>query len=500
MQIKFISESNTFSDSVVVGVYQGKVLSPSAELLDQHTSGTLSRALKANHFKGAVGEVFAIPSPAGLEGVVRIILVGLGQAEELSEIACQKAGAAAQVLLSRTPDSSVTFYADACERSAMKGAEVAVNMAIGVSLRNWRFDTYKTKSSTEELSHLVSATIVTAEAQEAAELFEVESAVVEGVKLTRTLVSEPPNALYPEAMTKEILELKKMGLEVEVLGEKAMRKLGMNSLLGVAEGSVKEPQLIIIEWHGATDPSEKPIAFVGKGVTFDSGGLSLKPPKSMETMKYDMAGSATVAGVMRALAGRNAPVNAVGVLGMVENMPSGHALRPGDILTSMSGQTIEVLNTDAEGRLVLADALWYTQDRFKPHTMIDLATLTGAIVVALGGEHAGLFANNDELAEKLYKTSEMVDERVWRLPLSDVYDRDIDSDIADVCNIQKTAGAAGSITAAQFLQRFVNNTKWAHIDIAGVADSGKDRALCGKGATGFGVRLLDRYVREFVEK
>ncbi len=449
MQITFGSDPGTLSDSVVVGVYQGKVLTPAAEELDQQAAGVITKTLKLNHFKGALGEVFAIPSPAGLDGVSRVILMGLGRIDKLSPTQCQKAGAAVQTVLSRTPDSHVTFFADACEKGNMRSADVAVHLAVGVSLKNWRFDTYKTKTSTDELSHLVSAKVVTSEPDEASDQFSVESAVIEGVKLTRTLVSEPPNTLYPEAMTAKILELKKLGLEIEVLGEKAMRKLGMHTLLSVAEGSVKEPQLIIIEWRGAADPIEKPNAIVGKGETYDSGGLSLKPPKAMESMKYDMAGSATVAGLMRALAGRNAPINAVGVLGMVENMPSGHALRPGDIVTSMSGQTIEVLNTDAEGRLVLADALWYTQERFKPHTMIDLATLTGAIVVALGHEQAGLFSNNDVLADNLRKASEAVDELVWRLPMGDAYDKDMDSDIAQICNIQKTARAAARNTPAQ---------------------------------------------------
>ncbi len=317
---------------------------------------------------------------------------------------------------------------------------------------------------------------------------------------TRNLVSEPANVIYPESLAAQARQLAELGVAVEILDEKEMGKLGMNALLGVAQGSARPPRLVVMEWRGAppgTGP-DSPLAFVGKGVTFDTGGISIKPAAGMGDMKWDMAGSAVVIGLLRLLAARRAKVNAVGVVGLVENMPSGTAQRPGDIVTSMSGQTIEVLNTDAEGRLVLADAMWYCQERFKPRLMVDLATLTGAVVVALGHQRAGLFANDDELARQLTEAGRAVREEIWRLPLDDSYDRELDSDAADVKNIGG-GRAAGSIVAAQFLQRFVEKTPWAHLDIAGMAWSSKDAPTVPKGATAFGLRLLDHFVAQYCE-
>jgi leucyl aminopeptidase len=304
--------------------------------------------------------------------------------------------------------------------------------------------------------------------------------------------------IYPDSYAKECKKhLEKLGVKVEVLGEAQMKKLGMGSLLGVGQGSRKESKLVVMHWMGGKK-TDKPVAFVGKGVTFDTGGISIKPSANMGDMKYDMGGSGTVVGLMKALAGRKAKANVIGVIGLVENMPDGDAIRPGDVLTSMSGQTIEVLNTDAEGRLVLADALWYTQDRFKPKFMIDLATLTGAIVVTLGDTRAGLFSNNDDLCEQLNKAAEATNENLWRLPMGEEYDKQINSEIADMQNIG-TERQAGSITAAQFLQRFVNDVPWAHLDIAGVAWDGKGKTTGPKGATAYGVRLLDNLVAENYE-
>ena len=285
---------------------------------------------------------------------------------------------------------------------------------------------------------------------------------------------------------------------MEVLGEAELEKLGCHSLLGVGQGSAKESKLVVMQWNGGK-AGDAPVAFVGKGVTFDTGGISIKPAQDMDDMKWDMGGAAAVLGVMRALAGRKAAVNAIGVMGLVENMPDGNAQRPGDVVKSMSGQTIEILNTDAEGRLVLADALWYTQDRFKPTHMINLATLTGAIIISLGEEYAGLFSNNDELATSLNEAGLKVGEKLWRLPLAKAYDKQIDSVIADVKNIGN-GRSAGSITAAQFLQRFVNETKWAHLDIAGVAWNKKAGDLYQAGSTAFGVRLLNMWVKKHIEK
>ncbi|MBI3516382.1 MAG: leucyl aminopeptidase, partial [Proteobacteria bacterium] len=372
----------------------------------------------------------------------------------------------------------------------------AAHMAYGARLRAYRFDKYRTKRKKEELSKLDRVVFMVADSATARQAFAPLDKVADAICFARDLVAEPPNVIYPESMAARVRTLTRLGLAVEVLGVKEMRKLGMGSLLGVAQGSTHDPRVVVMRWNGAAR-GKAPIAFIGKGVTFDSGGLSLKTSKGMEDMKWDMAGSAAVVGTMAALAGRRAKANAVGVIGLVENMPSGTAQRPGDVVTSASGQTIEVLNTDAEGRLVLADVLWYCQDRFKPVAMIDLATLTGAIIMALGHENAGLFTNSDELSDSLLKAGQSAGERVWRMPLAESYDKQINSDIADMKNIGE--GNAGSIIGAQFLKRFVNDVPWAHLDIAGVAWSKKDAPTVPKGATGWGIRLLDRLVRDYYE-
>jgi leucyl aminopeptidase len=320
--------------------------------------------------------------------------------------------------------------------------------------------------------------------------------VADGVFLARDLVNEPPNVLYPAAFAERAAELSRLGVDVEILDEKALKKLGMRALLGVGQGSHNESRVVIMRWNGARD-DVKPIAFVGKGVTFDTGGISIKPAQNMEDMKGDMAGAACVVGLMHALAARKAKVNAIGAIGLVENMPDGRAQRPGDIVTSMSGQTIEIVNTDAEGRLVLADVLWHVQDKYGPAFMVDLATLTGAILVALGTEHAGLFSNNDELAERIAAAGRATGEKVWRMPLAPEYDKLIDSKFADMKNTGGRNG--GSITAAQFLQRFVNNTPWAHLDIAGTGMSSPSSDINQSWGSGWGVRLLDQLVKDHYE-
>jgi leucyl aminopeptidase len=340
--------------------------------------------------------------------------------------------------------------------------------------------------------------IVTGNPDAAAEALAPLAAVADGVTFARDLVSEPANVLYPAEFAARVQALESLGLEIEVLGEAEMEKLGMGSLLGVGQGSRRESQLVVMQWKGAGDPAAQPVAFVGKGVCFDTGGISIKPAAGMEDMKWDMGGAAAVAGTMIALASRKARVNAVGILGLVENMPDGNAQRPGDVVTSMSGQTIEVINTDAEGRLVLADALWYCQDRFKPKFMIDLATLTGAIIIALGHDYAGLFSNNDDLSDKLLGASKASGDLLWRMPLPAAYDKNIESMIADVKNVGDRGG--GSITAALFLKRFVNDLPWAHLDIASTAwKKPSSIPTIPDGATGFGVRLLDRLVADHYE-
>jgi len=384
---------------------------------------------------------------------------------------------------------------------AAPNAHFAADVALGARLRSYRFDKYRTreKEGTPSRSSIKLAVATGDPASQRAE-FARGAAVADAVFFTRDLVSEPANILYPGSFSERVRKrLSPLGVEVEIFGEAKLAKLGMGALLGVGQGSARETKLVVMQYKGAPKSKDKhPVAFVGKGVTFDTGGISIKPAAGMEDMKWDMAGAGAVTGLMAALAGRKAKVNAVGIIALVENMPDGNAQRPGDIVTSMSGQTIEVLNTDAEGRLALADALWYAATRFKPKAMVDLATLTGAVIIALGSEFAGLFANDDALAEQLLAAGKESGERLWRLPMTDAYDKQIDSDAADVKNISGDRGA-GSTIGAVFLKRFVNDMKWAHLDIAGVAWSKKDKPTVPKGATAFGVRLLDRFVADNFE-
>jgi len=367
-----------------------------------------------------------------------------------------------------------------------------INFIHGVRLKSYEFNLYKNKK--EDLN--VSLNVITKRNFKNTELK--YKAIESGTNFARDLVSEPPNILYPKEYVNRLLKLKKLGIKITVYNEAKLKRLGMNSLLGVGRGSAKESFLVTLEWYGDKKNKNSILSFVGKGVCFDTGGISLKPAKFMEEMKYDMAGSAVVSGLIQSLAMRKSKVNAVGVVGLVENMPGGNAQRPGDIVKAYNGKTIEVLNTDAEGRLVLADALSFTEKKFKPKIIIDLATLTGAIIVALGEEYAGLFSNNDELSKKLYEAGEKVNEKVWRLPLHKNYDKLMNSSIADIQNINYSGGA-GSITAAQFLQRFIEKTPWAHLDIAGMAFSKKAANLNPGGATGFGVRLLNQLIEDNYE-
>ena len=365
----------------------------------------------------------------------------------------------------------------------------------GLKLKSYDFDLYKSKKD----KNIISINIIGNKNKTTIQNELRFKAIEEGTFFARDLVSEPPNVLNPKEYTNRLLKLRKLGIKVTIYNESQMKKLGMHSLLGVGRGSINESFLVTLEWNGNKKDKKAPLSFVGKGVCFDTGGISLKPAKFMEEMKYDMAGSAVVAGLIQTLATRKAKVNAVGVVGLVENMPGGNAQRPGDIVKAYNGKTIEVLNTDAEGRLVLADALSFTEAKFKPRFMIDLATLTGAIIMALGEEYAGLFSNNDDLSNKIFKVGEKVREKVWRLPLHNNYDKLINSTIADMQNINYSGGA-GSITAAQFLQRFVTSkTPWAHLDIAGMAFSKKAANLNPGGATGFGVRLLNQLIEEHYE-
>jgi leucyl aminopeptidase len=463
-----------------------KALAPAGDLME--------RAAAADNFKGKNGSALEIVAPAGLD-LARLVVLGVGKARDLKSQDWLKLGGIAMGKIPATA-TAATIIAD-LPSGPVKPDQVA-ELALGIRLRAYAFDRYKTKrKDDEERAKEVKVTLAVASPAGAEKAFAPRDAVANGVVLARDLVNEPANVLHPEEFARRAGNLKKLGVVVEVLDVAAMKKLGMNALLGVGQGSVHESRLVIMRWNGSKKAGD-PVAFIGKGVCFDTGGISIKPAGGMEDMKGDMAGAACVVGLLQALAERKAKVNAVGAIGIVENMPDGKAQRPGDIVTTMSGQTIEIINTDAEGRLVLADVLHYVNTRFKPKFMVDLATLTGAIVVALGHEHAGLFANDDKLAERLLKAGAVTGERLWRMPLGADYDKKIDSKFADMKNTGGRDG--GSITAAQLLQRFVDKTPWAHLDIAGTAMSSPQTEINKSWASGFGVRLLDRLVADHYEK
>jgi len=450
-------------------------------------------AATTNQFTGKNGSTLDILAPAGLKAS-RLIVVGVGKLSALKDGDFLKLGGTVAGKL-RAGAGAVTIVAELPD-GAMK-PEQAAAIASGVRLRAYKFDRYKTKKKDGEDAALsADVSLAVGDATAARKAFVPDAHIVDGVILARELVNEPPNVLFPVEFARRAAQLRKLGVEVEILDVKAMTKLGMGALLGVSQGSTQPGRTVIMKWNGGKR-GEQPVAFVGKGVCFDTGGISIKPAGSMEDMKGDMGGAACVVGLMHALAARKAKANVIGAIGLVENMPDGNAQRPGDIVKSMSGQTIEIINTDAEGRLVLADVLWYVAQKFKPKFMIDLATLTGAIIVALGTEYAGLFSNNDELAERLTAVGLATGERVWRMPLGPEYDKQIDSQFADMKNTGTRNG--GSITAAQFLQRFVDDTPWAHLDIAGTAMGAPKTEINHSWASGYGVRLLERLVAEYYE-
>jgi leucyl aminopeptidase len=420
--------------------------------------------------------------------LVRIMLLGVAEGEAADY---QKAGG---YIIAKLQTSGAKHIA---VHGVNLTAQHAAEVAYGATLRNWRMDKYRTKLPETSKPTVDSFTVVAAPVEANAHWTRYQ-AVADGVSLTKELVTEPANIIYPESFVARCQHLKELGVEISVLDDKDMAALGMGALLGVAQGSRRPARLLVMKWDGTGGTQERPVALVGKGVTFDTGGISIKPAAGMEDMKWDMGGAGAVAGAMKALAGRKAKAYVVGVCGLVENMPDGNAQRPGDIVTSMSGQTIEVLNTDAEGRLVLCDALHWVQEEYNPEYIVDLATLTGAIIVSLGSEYAGLFSNNDELADKLTAAGKASGDPLWRFPLSKAYDKMIDSPIADMKNIG--GKGAGSITAAQFLGRFIKDgVKWAHLDIAGTVWADKPGPVWDKGATGYGVRLLDRFVADNFE-
>ena len=479
MLIQFVAQIDASADVVAFPVRKGEAGALGA---------LLGAAAKQARFEGAAG---AIAETAAIDGeqARRLLLVGIGEG---SVHDLERAGAA---LVARLQTSVETLHVDFASAGSIDEDDVLA-FAMGARLRNWRLDTYRTRLA-DTAKPSLRTIVVASRAGDLSARWGSYSAVADGVALTQTLVAEPPNILYPETFVDRCQHLTDLGVEIEVLDERQMKALGMGALLGVAQGSTRPPRLLAMRWNGG-NPGDAPVVFVGKGVTFDTGGISLKPGPGMDMMKWDMGGAGAVAGAIKALAGRKAKANVVGVVGLVENMPDGNAMRPGDIVTTMSGQTVEVLNTDAEGRLVLCDAICWAQKAYDPKVIVDLATLTGAMVISLGHEYAGIFANDDTLATRLIAAGDTSNNKLWRFPLSAAYDKLIDSPIADMKNIGPREG--GSITAAQFLKRYVDEgVTWAHLDIAGTAWADKDGPVWAKGATGYGVRLLDRFVADNFE-
>lgn len=477
MDIQFVAQIDASADVVAFPVRKGEAAKLGA---------LLGAAAAQARFEGAAG---AIAETAAIDGdqARRLLLVGIGDGTTHD---LERGGAA---LTARLQTSGVTAVHVDFASAGQSDEDDVLAFAMGARLRDWRLDTYRTLLS-DTAKPSLKTIVIASPAGDLSARWGGYSAVADGVALTQTLVAEPPNILYPESFVERCQHLAELGVELEVLDERQMKALGMGALLGVAQGSTRPPRLLAMRWNGGT-PGEAPVVFIGKGVTFDTGGISLKPGPGMDMMKWDMGGAGAVAGAMKAIAGRRAKANVVGVVGLVENMPDGNAMRPGDIVTTMSGQTVEVLNTDAEGRLVLCDAITWAQKAYNPKVIVDLATLTGAMVISLGHEYAGMFANDDELAAKLLEAGDASGNKLWRFPLSPAYDKLIDSPIADMKNIGPREG--GSITAAQFLKRYVNEgVAWAHLDIAGMAWGDKDGPVWAKGATGYGVRLLDRYIAD----
>jgi leucyl aminopeptidase len=501
MWIDFAKFALPRSGAIVVGAWEGGVLDAAARRLDEETGAAITRAMgAAPRFHGKKNELQPLIGPPNVP-LSRVVVAGLGKPDAIDARLLQDLGGNLVAHLNGAGESEATFAIDLGDGApgvtpGGKPGEAAAQLAFGAALRAYRFDKYRTTEKPEKKPSLAAVTVATEKPDAAREAHRALGAAAEAIAFTRDLVSEPANTLYPETLAERAASLTEFGLSVEILDENRMRELGMGSLLGVAQGSVRPPRLVVMEHRGGPADAA-PVAFVGKGVTFDTGGISIKPAAGMGDMKWDMAGAGVVIGLMRLLGARKARVNAVGIVGLVENMPSGSAQRPGDIVRSMSGQTIEVLNTDAEGRLVLADAIWYCQDRFKPQLMVDLATLTGAIMVALGTEHAGLFSNDDRLSERLFAAGQKTGEKVWRLPMGPEYDKLMDSKFADVKNAGSRYG--GSITAAQFLQRFVDDTPWAHLDIAGTAMGAPSTDINTSWGSGYGVRLLDQLVADHYE-
>jgi len=499
MRIEFAAPQLPEAGTLVVLAPLGGTLGASAAEVDRRAGGAVSRAVQTAGETFKRGQAIELLYPAGL-GLERVVVLALGKPEEAKPFDLEALGGSLVLKLKALRVGEARVAVDAVPGLAVGPGQLAAALASGACLRSYRFDKYRTQKTEDDepSGEVAGLTFLLAEPEAAGTAWLAAEAVVRGVDHTRDLVSEPANVLSPESFADECRKLgDDLGLAVEILDPAALQALGMRALLAVSQGSAREPRVAVLRWQGGAKDAP-PVALIGKGVCFDSGGLSIKPAAGMEEMKWDMGGAGAVFGAMEAIARRRARANVVGVLGLTENMPSGTAQRPGDVITAMSGLTIEVVNTDAEGRLVLADVLHYAKEHLKPKVMIDLATLTGAVIVALGHEQAGLFTADEELAARLVAAGEAVGERLWRMPLGDAYAKHIKSEIADIKNVGR-AREAGATAGAVFLQRFVGEIPWAHLDIAGVAWSQQDLPLAGKGATGFGVRLLNRLIADHYE-
>lgn len=506
--ISFSKSDTKQADTIVVTACEGAKLSDSAKKLDKTSKGQIAKALKGNSkFEGKAGQILI--TTINVKDANRVIIIGLGKAADLNALEAETIGGKLYDAVKSSSATKIDMQLDAIGKgSKANDSDLAAHLMLGFRLKSYQFNKYKSDAK-KLIPSVKKVTGVMNDHSAAKKRFTELSQVADGVFLARDLVNEPPNTLHPETYAKVIQkELKPLGVEVEVLTEKQMEKLGFKALLSVGQGSIRESRCVIMRWNGASKTKKKstnsktrtPIALVGKGVTFDTGGISLKPGAGMDLMKMDMGGSAAVVGTMKALASRKAKVDIVGVVGLVENMPSDRAYRPGDIIGSLAGKTIEVLNTDAEGRLVLADALTYVQQKYKPEVIIDLATLTGAIMVALGFEHCGTFVNDNKLWDQLHNASQNTGEKFWRMPLDPAYKKEMESNVADLKNLGD-GPYGGACTAAGFLEHFIEGTtKWAHIDIAGTAWWNKDQPTTPKGGTGFPVRALNDLIQNHYEK
>ncbi len=495
MQISFSAAALPKTGAILLPVFDDGKPTAAFTAVDKASGGAVARAMKAAAFDGKAGKILDVVSPGELPNPY-VFLVGAGAKKDFDALAAQNLGGAGAARALATREKSATFALDGFTGGKLSGGALAARIAYGARLRCYRFDKYRTKEEKSDKPTLTKIAVNTPSKDAKTEYAPLDKQG-DGVFLTRDLVSEPANILYPDEFAKRCQKLADLGLKVKVLGEAEMKKLGMGSLLGVGQGSVRDSKLVAMEWMGGKK-ADAPVVFVGKGVTFDTGGISLKPAPGMEDMKWDMGGAGAVTGAMAAIAGRKAKANVVGIVGLVENMPDGNAQRPGDVVTSMSGQTIEVLNTDAEGRLVLADALWWAQETYKAKTVIDLATLTGAIIVSLAHEFGGIFTKDDKLAKQLDAAGAATGDKLWRMPLTKNHDEMIKSEIADMQNIGGKGG--GSSTAAAFLGKFIKDgVSWAHLDIAGMAWNAKEKPTCPKGGAGYGVALLDEFIAKNFE-